>query len=123
MIPKSRGEYTYTTVTFGRFLGFVRFWSFCLVPVPMGQFLRAYEFEKFIIIGIAHPLEYLEARQTFDDFTPHCNRHLAILPSWMIMLNTIPLVAFIECNNSNINRIIQDIFTAFSIWSLFLLLQ
>jgi len=117
MIPESAGKYTYSNLTFGTFFGFVRFWSFCILSVPLSQFLRAYEFGKLITIGITELLKQFEARR-FIGPSPHCNPHQSIWPTWMVMLNVILLVAFINCYNSNVTRIIQDIFTAFSILDL-----
>merc|ERR1719167_285912 len=87
----------------------------------MSQFLRANEFGKFIIIGITGLLEEFELR-TLDDSNPHCDPHQFFWPASMIMINVILLVAFINCYNSNVTRIIQDIFTAFSILDLIAIL-
>ena len=72
-----------------------------------------------MIIGFANLMDdqkILVRNYVSDDyFDPHCKNQTVIWPAVMIAISVVLMAAFINCYNTNISRIILDIFSFFSV--------
>jgi len=125
MIPKSGGEYTYTNITFGPFFGFLLFWTLTLASA-MSQSMRVYELGKYLIIGFAELMDdhkLLVRDYSSDNYIDtDCENHELYKPGLIVAINIVLLVAFINCYSVDITRMIQDIFSFFSILSVMMVI-
>jgi len=118
MIPKSEDEYTYISIAYGPYIGFLSFWSFFLQS-SLWQSMVAYQLGKHIMIAIANLMDdqkVLVRHYVSDDyFDPNCEEHDVIWPAMMIGISVVLIATFINCYNTNLSRIMLDIFSFFSV--------
>jgi len=79
----------------------------------------ALTFGNYVLIEIANLMDdqnvHVRDYVSVDYFNPYCKEHEKTWPAIMIAINLILIVAFLNCFNTNISRVILDICSFFTI--------